>query len=156
MSLGIVDLNNFDLTIVSAQFGNITLRTYGEAGVSARIAALDPNLYNEKLGAFGDMMVSKNFKGKNKLLTVQTLRNTADYAKLQAIIAAEEAGQTILVAVSARDSLTEEEYISPVGLFKVIPDYQMGPDVDGDTEFTVLMSSVIHIPPSTALNITSI
>jgi hypothetical protein len=156
MSLGIVDLNNFDLTIVSAQFGNITLRTYGEAGISAQVEALDTNLYNEKIGAFGDLMVSKNFKGVNKLLTVQILRNTADYAALQAIIAAEEAGQSILVAVNARDSFTEESYTSPVGVFKNIPNYQMGTDVDADVEFTVLMSSVIHEPPKASLNIVSI
>ena len=156
MSLGIVDLNNFDITIVSAQFGSISLRNYGEAGVSASVEPLDESLYNEKIGAFGDLMLSKNFKGNNKLLRVQILRNTADYAKLQAIIAAEEAGQSILVAVNARDSLTEESYTSPVGVFKNIPQYQMGSDVDADVEFTVLMSTVVHIPPSASLDIVSI
>lgn len=156
MSLGIVDLSNFDLTIVSAQFGSFTLRNYGEAGISAQIEALDTNLYNEKIGAFGDLMVSKNFKGINKLLTVQILRNTADYAKLQAIIAGEEAGESILVAINARDSFTQESYTSPVGVFKNIPNYQIGSDVDADVEFTVLMSSVVHIPPIESLNIVSI
>ena len=157
MSLGIVDLGNFDLTILSLQFGSFTLRTYGEAGVSAQVEALDPNLYNEKLGAFGDMMLSKNYKGgNNKLLTVQILRNTADYVRLQSIIAAEEAGQTILVAVTARDSLTEESYISPIGAFKAIPNYQMGSDVDADVTFTILMSGVVHVPPNQSLNIVSI
>jgi hypothetical protein len=147
MSLGIVSLNNFDLTLFSAQFGNLTLRTYGENGVSAEIEPLDENLYNEKLGAFGDMMVSKNYKGKNKLLRVRILRNSPDYARLQAIIAAEEAGQSILLAINARDSLTKESYSSPAGFFKAIPNFQQGSDVDGDVEFTILMSQVVHIPP---------
>lgn len=156
MSLGIVDLANFDLTILSLQFGSIHLRNYGEAGISSEIAPLDPSLYNEKMGAFGDLMVNKNYKGVNKLLTVRILRNTPDYVKLQTIIAAEESGQAILVAVTARDSLTEEEYISPVGVFKNIPNYQTGPDTDADVEFTILMSSVIHNPPKADLNITAI
>lgn len=156
MSLGIVDLANFDLTILSTQFGSIYLRNYGENGISAQIEALDVALYNEKMGAFGDLMVNKNYKGVNKLLTVRVLRNTPDYVKLQTIIAAEESGQAVLCAVTARDSLTEEAYISPVGVFKNIPNYQMGPDTDADVEFTILMSSVIHTPPKADLNITAI
>lgn len=156
MALGIVDLNNFDLTILSLQFGSISLRTYGEAGVSCSIESLDPNLYNEKMGALGDMMVSKNLKGNNKLLRVQILRNSADYARLEAIIAAEEAGETVLVAVDAKDSLTGERYTAAVGLFKNVPNYQVGSDVDADVEFTILMPSTIHVPPSQSLNITSI
>ncbi len=145
--LGIIDLQNFDINLISAQFGSITLRNYGEAGISASIEPLDENLYNEKLGAFGDMMASKNYKGHNKLLRVQILRNSPDYARLQAIIAAEEAGQTVVMAVNCRDSYTQESYSSPGGLFKNIPNYQMGSDVDADVEFTVLMPSTVHIPP---------
>lgn len=156
MSLGIVDLANFDLVIKSVQFGTIKLRNYGEAGVAAQIEPLDPDLYKEKMGSFGDLMVSKNYKGVNKLLRVQILRNNPDYVKLQAIIAAEEAGQAILCAVSARDTLTEEEYISQVGVFKNIPNFQSGSDVDADVEFTILMSSVVHIPPSVDVIINSI
>lgn len=152
MTLAIVDLQNFDVNLISAQFGAITLRNYGEAGVSASIEPLDENLYNEKLGAFGDMMVSKNYKGRNKLLRVQILRNSPDYARLQAIIAAEEAGQSIIIAVACSDSRTNESYSSPGGLFKFIPNYQNGSDVDGDVEFTVLMPGTVHIPPTITLN----
>ena len=153
ISLAIVDLQNFDINILSAQFGSISLRNYGEAGVSAEIEPLDENLYNEKLGAFGDMMVSKNYKGKNKLLRVQVLRNSPDYGDLQAIIAAEEAGQSIIVAVKASDALTKESYTSPGGFFKSVPKFQQGPDVDGDVEFTILMSQVVHVPPTINNNV---
>lgn len=155
MSLGIVDLKNFDITIASVQFGTISLRNYGEAGISAQIEPLDENLYNEKLGAYGDMMVNKNYKGRNKLLRVQMLRNSPDYAKLQNIIAAEEAGQSIIVATNCRDSLTQESYSSPGGFFKNIPAFQQGSDVDGDVEFTVLMANCVHIPPKLDLNVTA-
>jgi hypothetical protein len=153
MSLGIIDLQNFDITLVSTQFGSVTLRNYGEAGVSASIEALDENLYIEKLGAFGDMMVSKNYKGRNKLLRIQILRNSPDYAKLQAAIAAEEAGQTILMGVNCRDSKSEESYSSAGGLFKTIPNYQSGSDVDADVEFTVLMPTTLHVPPLQSLDV---
>lgn len=153
MTLGITDLQNFDINLISAQFGSITLRNYGEAGISASIEPLDENLYNEKLGAFGDMMVSKNYKGRNKLLRVQILRNSADYARLQSIIAAEEAGQSIILAVNCRDSRTQESYSSPGGIFKKMSNYQNGGDVDADMEFTVLMPSTVHIPPIININV---
>ena len=156
MTLGVVNLTNFDLTITSLQFGSIHLRNYGENGISAQIEALDLNLYNEKLGAFGDLMVNKNFKGVNKLLTFRILRNSPDYVKMQQIVAAEEAGQTILCTVNARDSLTEEEYISLQSVFKNIPNYQMGSDTDADVEYTILMSSTVHIPPKNDVIINSI
>lgn len=155
MALGIVDLKNFDITIASLQFGTISLRNYGENGVSASIEALDENLYNEKLGAYGDMMVNKNYKGRNKILRVQMLRNSPDYAKLQSIIAAEEAGQSVIVAATCRDSLTEESYTTPGGVFKTIPNFQQGSDVDGDVEFTVLMPNCVHFAPKLDLNVTA-
>jgi len=155
MSLGIVDLKNFDVTIASLQFGSISLRTYGEAGIVAQIEPLDENLYNEKLGAYGDMMVNQNYKRRNNLLRAQILRNSPDYAKLQNIIAAEEAGQSIIVATTCRDSLTQESYSSPGGFFKTIPAFQQGSDVDGDVEFTVLLANCVHIPPKLDLNVTA-
>lgn len=155
MTLGIVDLKNFDITIASLQFGVISLRNYGENGVSAQIEALDENLYNEKLGAYGDMMLNKNYKGRNKLLRVQILRNSPDYAKLQNIIAAEEAGQSIIVAATCRDSLTQESYTTPGGVFKTIPNFEQGSDVDADVEFTVLMPNCVHVPPKLDLNVTA-
>lgn len=147
MSLAQVDLKNFDLTLKSAQFGSLSLRNYGENGVSATIEALDKKLYNEKLGAFGDMMVSKNYKGRNKLLRIRVLRNSPDYARLQAIIAAEIAGQSIIFTVTAKDSITEEKYVSPAGVFSEVPDFQTGSDVEGDVEYVILMSNTVHFPP---------
>lgn len=152
---GIVDLKNFDITIRSLQFGTISLRTYGPNGVSAEVEALEGKLYNEKSGAYGDMMLNKNYKGRNKLLRFRTLRNSLDYAKLQNIIAAEEAGQSIIVAVTARDSFTEESYTTPGGVFQDIPNFQQGSDVDGDVEFTILMTNCVHVPPKLDLNITA-
>ena len=153
--LASVNLQDFDITLRSLQFGTFSFRNYGEAGVSCAIEPLDENLYNEKLGAFGDMMISKNYKGRNKLLRVQLLRNSPDYARLQGVIAAEEAGQSIIFAVTARDSRTEESYTSPAGVLKVIPKYEMGSDVDGDVEFTILMSNVVHFPPKINIGLTS-
>jgi hypothetical protein len=148
MTLAIVDLQNFDINLISTQFGSITLRNYGEAGVVASLEPLDPKLYNEKLGGFGDMMVSKNYKGgRNKILRIQMLRNSPDYAKMQAIVAAEEAGQSVLMAINCRDSKTEESYASPSALMQNIPNFQQGSDVDGDVEFTILMANTVHIPP---------
>lgn len=156
MSLGIVDLKNFDITIASLQFGSISLRNYGENGVSAQIESLDTKLYNEKLGAYGDAMVNKNYKaGHNKLLTVRMLRNSPDYAKLQSIIAAEEAGQSIICAVTCRDSMTTESYSSPGAFFQNVPSFEQGSDVDGDVEYTILMFNTVHIPPKLDLNITA-
>lgn len=155
MTLGIVDLKNFDITLASLQFGTISLRNYGEDGVSAQIEPLDENLYNEKLGAYGDMMLNKNYKGRNKLLRIQILRNSPDYAKLQNIIAAEEAGQSIILAATARDSLTKESYTTPGGVFKTIPNFQQGSDVDGNVEFAILMPNCVHVPPILDLNVTA-
>ena len=86
---------------------------------------------------------------------MQLLRNSPDYARLQDVIAAEEAGQSIIFAVTARDSRTEESYTSPAGVLKVIPKYEMGSDVDGDVEFTILMSNVVHFPPKINIGLTS-
>lgn len=156
MTLGIVDLKNFDITIASLQFGSVSLRNYGEAGISAQIESIDPNLYNEKLGAFGDAMVNKNYKaGHNKLLNIKMLRNSPDYAKLQSIIAAEEAGQSIICAVTCRDSLTKESYASPSAFFKNVPAFEQGSDVDADVEFTILMFNTAHIPPKLDLNVSA-
>lgn len=153
MTLGIIDLQNFDINLTSLQFGTLTLKNYGEAGVSAAIESIDENLYNEKLGAFGDMMVSKNYKAANKLLKIQVLRNSPDYARLQAVIAAEEAGQSIIFAVNCRDSYTKESYTSPGGVFKKVSAFESGSDVSADMEFTILMPSTVHIPPIINLNV---
>lgn len=147
MSTSIVSLQNFDLTLTSAQFGSFTMRNYGENGISSKVAPLDENLYNEKLGAFGDILLSKNLKGKNKLLTINVLRNSADYARMQSIVAAEEAGQSIQLVVGAKDSLTKESYSSPAAYLKGMPEYQMGSDVDGDVVYTILLTQTVHIPP---------
>jgi hypothetical protein len=148
MTTGIVNLQNFDLTLTSAQFGTFTLRNYGENGVSAQIEALDTKLNNHKLGALGDILINKNLKGKNKLLRIIVLRNTPDYARLQAIVAAEEAGQSIQLVVNAKDSNTKESYTSPAGYMEEIPNYQTGVDVDGDVEYTIILTQVVHIPPT--------
>lgn len=155
MTLGIVDLKNFDITIASLQFGTISVRTYGQDGVSARIKSLDENLYNEKLGAYGDMMLNKNYKGRNKILEIAILRNSPDYAKFQNIVAAEEAGQSIILAATARDSLTQESYSTPGGVFKVIPEFQQGSDVDADVVYSILMPNCVHVPPKLDLNVTA-
>jgi hypothetical protein len=147
MTTGIVNLQNFDLTLTSAQFGTFTLRNYGENGVSAQIEALDTKLNNHKLGALGDILINKNLKGKNKLLRIIVLRNTPDYARLQAIVAAEEAGQSIQLVVNAKDSLTKESYTSPAGYMQVNPTYKTGISVD-DVVYTIILSQVVHIPPT--------
>jgi hypothetical protein len=156
MTLGIVDLKNFDITIASLQFGTISLRNYGENGVSAQIASPDTKLYNEKMGAYGDALLNKNYKaGRNKLLTIQMLRNSPDYARLQNIIAAEEAGQSIICAVTCRDSLTKESYSTPGGVFMDVPAFEQGSDVDADVEYTFFMPNCVHVPPKLDLNVTA-
>jgi hypothetical protein len=148
MTTGIVNLQNFDLTLTSAQFGTFTLRNYGENEVSITIEPLDSkNLNDFKIGALGDLLISKNLQGKNKLLTINVLRNTPDYARLQAIIAAEEAGQSIQLVVNAKDSLTKESYTSPAGYMQVNPTYKTGISVD-DVVYTIILSQVVHIPPT--------
>jgi len=148
MGLGINDIAKVDLNLKGIGIGNIRLRNYGESDTSISVEPLDENLYNEKVGAFGDMLLNKNYKGRNKLVKINVLRQTADYAKLQAIIANEEAGLSNIFTVTLKDNNTKESYISTACVMKRIVTPMWGPNPEGDVEYQILMSSAIHTPPT--------
>lgn len=147
MSAGIQDIKKVDVNL-KGSFGNLTLRNYGEAGTSIRVESMDEMLYNSNMGANGDMLINKSYKPQNKRVVLNVLRATPDYSRLQALVAAEEAGTTNVFSCMVKDNNTGETYYSPSCVLEKAPAFEVGPQPAPDVEYAILMPSVIHTPPT--------
>lgn len=150
MSAGISDIAKIDLNLVG-DFGNRVIRNYGENGASITMESLDPNLYNENVGAFGDMLINKSYKARNKKCIVHILRSTPDYIFFQSLAALEESGKTSVFSALMKDNNTGESFFSASCVLKTAPSYEAGPQPAADMQYEILMPSVIHVPPTKTL-----
>lgn len=147
MAASLIDLGAVDLNI-TGEFGNYTIRNYSEDGTSITAASIDENLYNENVGAFGDMLLNKSYKAQNIMLTIKVLRNSADYAKLKGIVSLELTGKSVLFSSLLIDNNTKEKYFSPQCVMKNNPASAWGSQPSPDVEFKILMPSVVYTAPT--------
>jgi hypothetical protein len=148
--MSLIDLGAVDVILTGADFGTIALRGYGPNPVSIRIEALDPNLYTEAVGAFGDMLLNKSYKAKNKKLVVNILRNQFYYKKLKGIVALELSGAAVLFSVLVKDNNSKELIAAAQCVMKTDPGMQWGSEPEANVEFTILMPASAYIAPALA------
>lgn len=147
MPEGLNEIGNVDCNFVG-EFGNFTVRNYGENGTTLSIESLEENAYNEAVGADGTMTLNKSNKPRNKKIVLNVRRSSADYSKMQKIVALEEAGKAVIFSAFVVDNNSGESYASTKCVLKTIPPVKFGPDPDHDAEYTILMASVVHVPPT--------
>lgn len=143
------DLANVDVSLVG-EFGAYTLRNYGEDGTSIEITSIDDNLYNEHVGAFGDILINKSYKPQNMLLKVKAMRHGADYARLKGIVSLELTGEAVIFAASYVNNSNNERVYSAQCFMKKNPPIAAGSDPSPDVEFQIIMTSVVYTPPTIA------
>lgn len=146
MSAHLIDLGAVDV-IITGTFGSYTIRNYGESGTAIDLSSIDDNLYQENVGAFGDMLVNKSYKAQNMLLTLTTLRKSTDYSRLRAIVAEELSGGPVPMSVLVRDNNGGESYFSAQAYMKNNPSFQAGSQPDANVEFKILMPSTVATAP---------
>lgn len=146
MSQALIDLGAVDC-ILTGDFGSIAVRGYGPNPASIMIESLDNNLYTEAVGAFGDMLINKSYKARNKTLKINVLRNHYYYAKLKELVALELTGQAVIFAVLVKDNNSKELFTAAQCVLKVDPGAQWGSEPEPNVEFTILMPSVVYSAP---------
>lgn len=138
------DIRKVDV-VIAGDFGNYTFRNWGDAGTSISIESIEANLYNEKVGANGDMLLSKSYKPSNKLVKLNVLPKSADYIFLQKLVALEESGSQNVFICTVKDNNTGESYVSDSCVLKTAPAVSFGDNIDGGIEYQILMPSAVHI-----------
>lgn len=146
--MAMIDLGAVDLIMVGPDLGAPwNVKGYGPDPVSISVEPLDMDLYKEAVGAFGDMLLMKSFKAKNKKLEVNILRNHFWYAKFKSIVALELSGQSVLFSVVVKDSNTKELITAPQCVIKADPGMKFGAEPPADVKFTILMPAAIYTAP---------
>lgn len=138
------DIRKIDV-VLNGAFGSYSFKNWGENGVSITVEALDEDLYKEKLGANGDMLLGKSYKPNNKLIRMQVLPKSDDYVWLQKQIALEESGAQGVFVCTVKDNTLGESFTSTSCVFKNAPKVEFGGEIAGDIEFTILMPSAVHL-----------
>ena len=139
-----VDIRKVEV-ILSGTFGVHAFKNWGENAVSVNVEALEEMLYNEKLGANGDMLLSKSYKPDNKLVRLNVLPKSADYFFMQKLVALEESGAQDVFVCTIKDSLNNESWISTSCVLKNAPKVEFGDNIAGDIEYQILMPAAVHI-----------
>lgn len=147
MSLGLGDLGNIDVTFTGEDIGSFTLRGYGPNSVSIMLESIEPDLYKEQVGAYGDLLINKSYKAKNMMLTVNILRHHFFYAKLKKIAALELQQKTVRMTILFKNNNTLETVVATDCFLKNNPSIQEGSDPTGDVEFKFLMPSCVYNAP---------
>lgn len=147
--ISLIDLGAVNVILVG-DFGTLKVKGYGPNPASIMISSLDPNLYTEAVGAFGDMLINKSYKAKNKLLKLNILRNQYYYKKLMQIVGLELTGQSTIFSVLVTDNNSKELFACAQAVMKINPEYQAGPEPEPNVEFNILMPSVVYTAPTTA------
>ena len=143
------DLAKVDFSIIAPLVGlNFTVRNYGSNATSIMIESPEADLNIPKIGALGDVLVNKSYKAQSKEVTLNVLRNSPDYLKLQSIVTAEEAGESVLMVASYINNNTKEKFISTKAFMRVSPPVQDGADVEDNVEYKLFLANVIHTPPT--------
>jgi hypothetical protein len=143
----LIDLGAVDVILTGPDIGTLTIRGYGTNPACIQVESLDPNLYTEAVGAYGDMLINKSYKARNKKLRLNILRNQYYYKKLRNIIALELTGQSILFSVLVKDNNSKELFACPQAVMKVDPNAQWGSEPEPNVEFEILMPSVVYSAP---------
>lgn len=144
------DLGAVDVLLKGADIGSIALRGWGPNPISIRCESPDPNLYNEDVGAFGDMLINKNYKAKNKMLELNILRGHYYYKKMKDIVARELSGGSVLFSVLVKNNNDKELITCAQAVLKNDPGMQFGPQPEGDSLFRILMPACVYGPPTIA------
>lgn len=142
------DLGAVDVLLKGADIGSIDLRGYGPNPVSVKVEPLDQDLYKESVGAYGDMLLSKSYQAKNKILEVNILRGHFYYKKMKDIIARELSGGSVLFSVLVKNNNDNELITCAQAVVKNDPGMMFGSNPDGDVLFRILMPSCIYGPPT--------
>lgn len=143
----LIDLGAVDVILTGADIGSLNVRGYGPNPVSVRVEAIDPNLYTEQVGAFGDMLVNKSYKAKNKKLFINILRNQYWYKKLKAIVSLELSGSPVIFSVLVKDNNSKELIACAQAVMKTDPGMQWGSEPEANVEFTILMPACVYNAP---------
>jgi len=148
--VSLIDLGAVNVILTGADFGTLAVKGYGPNPASIMVESLDPKLYTSATGAFGDMLINKSYKAKNKRLKINILRNQYYYKKLMQIVGLELTGQSILFSVLVKDNNSNELFAAAQCVMEVNPGYQAGPEPEPNVEFDILMPTVVYTAPTTA------
>jgi hypothetical protein len=143
----LIDLGAVDLIMIGANIGRWEVQGYGPNPVSISVEPLEADLYKEAVGAYGDMLVMKSYKPKNKKLVVNLLRNHYWYKKFKSIVASELSGNSVIFSVLVIDNNQKEIIACAQAVLKSDPGMKFGPEPPGDVEFTILMPAAIYTAP---------
>ena len=143
----LIDLGAVDVLLKGADIGSIALRGWGPNPVSVKVECLDPNLYNESVGADGDMLINKSYKAKNKIIEINILRGHYYYKKLKDIVSRELSGAAVLFSVLVKDNNSKESFSCAQAVLKTDPGFQAGSQPEGDVLFRVLMPACVYGAP---------
>jgi hypothetical protein len=145
----LIDLGAVDC-ILTGTFGSFNVRNYGSNNASITVESIDNNLYQEQVGAFGDMLINKSYKARNMNLKINVMRNSFYYAKLKEIIALELTGAATIFAVIVKDNNSKELFAAAECVMKTNPASMWGSNPEDNVEFHILMPSVVYTAPTVA------
>jgi len=141
------DLKKLSVSL-SGTFGSFTVRNYGEKAATITLTAPQKEANIVKTGAAGDSMTMKQFDINTKTLTISVIKDHTDDIRIKNIVAMEEAGASIVMAISYNDENTGERYVSVAGTLKEVSDITRGTDMDQNIAYVFNMPEAVHTPPS--------
>jgi hypothetical protein len=129
-------------------FGTFTVRNFGEKAATVTLATAQKEANIVKMGAAGDSITMKQYDINTKILTVSVIKDSADDVRMKNIVALEEAGSSVVIAISYNDENTKERYATLSGSLKEVSDLVRGADMDQNISYVFNMPDTVHTPPS--------